>query len=213
MRKETSGRARYEEIAVDLAQRIVRGDLAEGERVLGRSSLAATYQVSPETIRRAVAILHERGILQAVAGSGIRINSRSAAVAYVDSLQARTTLEEGAQELRRLLRQRKELDARIEEALERILEQASGALSPRHVEEIPLPPDSWAIGRSLGEIRLRSQSGATAVALCRGEIDHYSPPADMLLQPGDVLMVLGDEGARAKARTLLQSPLPPNGQD
>lgn len=208
VRKEPS-RARYEEIAVDLAQRVVRGDLAEGERVLGRSSLAGTYQVSPETIRRAVAILHERGVLQVVAGSGIRINSRSAASAYLDSLQARTTLEEGAQELRRLLRQRREMDARIEEALERLLEQASGALSPRHVEEIPLAANSWVVGRSLGEIRLRSRTGATAVALARGESDHFSPPVDMRLEAGDVLMVLGDEPARTAARTLLVATQPP----
>jgi K+/H+ antiporter YhaU regulatory subunit KhtT len=210
VRKEPSSRARYEEIAVDLAQRVVRGELVEGDRVLGRSSLAGTYQVSPETVRRAVAILHERGVLQAVAGSGIRINSRSAAVAYVESLQARATLEEGTQKLRRLLRQRREIDARIEEALERLLSQTSGALSPRHVEEIPLPTDSWAIGRSLGEIRLRSRTGATAVALCRGEVDHFSPPADMLLQAGDVLMVLGDEPARATARALLLASAAPS---
>lgn len=209
MRKEPS-RARYEEIAIDLAQRVVRGDLAEGERVLGRSSLAGTYQVSPETIRRAVAILHERGVLQVVAGSGIRINSRTAAAAYLDSLQAQTTLEEGAQELRRLLRQRREMDARIEEAVERLLGRALGALSPRHVEEIPLPPNSWAVGRSLGEIRLRSRTGATAVALTRGEQDHYSPPVDLRLQEGDVLMVLADEPARAAARTLLLASQPPN---
>lgn len=211
VRKEPS-RARYEEIAVDLAQRVVRGDLAEGERVLGRSSLAGTYQVSPETIRRAVAILHERGVLQVVAGSGIRINSRSAASAYLDSLQARTTLEEGAQELRRLLRQRREMDARIEEALERLLERASGALSPRHVEEITLAATSWAAGRSLGEIRLRSRTGATAVALARGESDHFSPPADMRLEVGDVLMVLGDEPARAAARILLLASQLPSDQ-
>lgn len=202
MRKEPS-RARYEEIAFDLAQRVVRGELVEGDRVLGRSSLAGTYQVSPETIRRAVAILHERGVLQVHAGSGIRIHSRSAATAYLESLQARMTLEQGAQELRRLLRQRREMDARIDEALDRLLTQASGALSPRHVEEIQLPAKAWAVGRSLGEIRLRSRTGATAVALARGETDHFSPPAEMELKADDVLMLLGDEEARKAARALL----------
>lgn len=204
MRKEPS-RARYEEIAFDLAQRVVRGELVEGDRVLGRSSLAGTYQVSPETIRRAVAILHERGVLQVQAGSGIRIYSRSAATAYLESLQARMTLEQGAQELRRLLRQRREMDARIDEALDRLLTQATGALSPRHVEEIQLPAKAWAVGRSLGEIRLRSRTGATAVALARGETDHFSPPAEMELKADDVLMLLGDEEARQAARTLLMA--------
>lgn len=209
MKREIGGRARYEEIAQDLAKRIAQGDLSEGSRILGRSSLAGTYQVSPETVRRAVAILHERGIVQSVAGSGIRVVSRVAAQEFVESLRTRNTLEEGARELRGLLKQRRELDERIETTLDRLLSQATGALASRHVDEIPLGPDSWAIGRSLGEIRLRSSSGATAVAVTRGEVDHFSPPADMHLQPGDVVTVVGSESARARARALLNAETAP----
>lgn len=205
MKKDVAGRARYEEIALDLAQRIAQGSLAEGSRILGRSSLAGTYQVSPETIRRAVALLHARGIVQAVAGSGIRVVSRLAAVEYLESLHTRNSLEEGAGELRRLVRQRRELDEQIESTLERLLAQATGALSNRHVEEISIRKGVWAVGRALNEIRLRNRTGATAVAVTRGDADFFSPPADMQLQEGDVVTVIGAEVARARARGLLMS--------
>jgi K+/H+ antiporter YhaU regulatory subunit KhtT len=209
VRREAVGRARYEEIAQDLAQRIADGDLAEGSRVLGRSALAGQYQVSPETIRRAVAILAERSIVQSVAGSGIRVLSRYAAREYLDSQQTRTTLEEADRELRALLRQRDELNARIEAALDRVMSHATGALSTRNVEEVVIKNGAWAAGRSLVEIRLRSCTGATVAALTRGEVDYFSPPADMLLQPGDVVTLVGAEAQRARAKEVLTTTEPP----
>ena len=209
MKREPIGMARYESIAQDLARRIANNELTEGTRLLGRSSLAGTYQVSPETVRRAVAILHERGVVQAVAGSGIRVVSRVAALEYLDSIRTQSRLEEGARELRKLLRQRRELDEQIESAMDRLLSQAAGALATRHVEELVITETSWTVGRSLGEIRLRSSTGATAVALTRGETDHFSPPADMRLAAGDVLTVIGSEADRNRARDLLAASVPP----
>ncbi len=205
MKREPSGKARYEGIAQDLARRIANNELAEGARILGRSSLAGTYQVSPETIRRAVAILHERGVVQAVAGSGVRVLSRLAAQEYLDSMRAQSKLEEGARELRNLLRRRRELDGQIEASIDRLLSQATGALATRHVDEITIAPDSWVVGRSLDAIRLRSSTGATVIALSRGETDTFSPPADMLLAAGDVLTLVGSETARTWARKLFES--------
>jgi K+/H+ antiporter YhaU regulatory subunit KhtT len=205
VKRETAVRARYEEIALDLARRIAQGDLSEGARVLGRSSLAGTYSVSPETIRRAVAILHERGVVQSVAGSGIRVLSRNAAQAYLETVHMRTGLEEGARELRALLTQRRQLDEKIEATLERLMTQATGAMGSRHVEEVAVLPGTWVEGKSLRDIRRRNTTGATVVAVSRGEQDQFSPEPDMLLEQGDVLTLTGSDSARSQARKLLES--------
>ena len=42
----------YMRIAVSVAGRIADGQLAEGEKLSGRSKLSSEYQVSPETIRK-----------------------------------------------------------------------------------------------------------------------------------------------------------------
>lgn len=210
MKRETAGRARYEEIAQDLARRIAQGEIQEGTRILGRSSLAGTYQVSPETVRRAVAILYEHGIVQSVAGSGIRVLSRYAAMEYVESLSVRNSLEEGARELRHLLKQRRQLDEQIDTALDRVLSQATAAVAARHVEEVAVKAGAWVVGRSLGEIRLRSRTGATAVAVSRGDSDYFSPPADMLLEEGDVITVIGSDMTRGRARQVLGCTVEPS---
>jgi len=205
VKREQTGLPRYEAIALDLARRIACGELEEGTRLLGRSSLAGTYQVSPETIRRAVAILHERGVVKAVAGSGIRILSQVAAQEYVDAEANRFRVEQEIRQLRQLLRERRRLDEQIENALDRLLKHAAGAVGTRHVEELVLQATSWAVGRSLGEIRLRTSTGVTAVAIIRGKEEYFSPPADMELKAGDVLTIVGSDAARARCRELLAS--------
>ena len=46
--------SQYLQIALDLATRIAKGELPEGSRIYGRSVMASEYNVSPETIRRAL---------------------------------------------------------------------------------------------------------------------------------------------------------------
>ena len=53
----------YYSIAVDLARRIVKREFTEGMKVSGRSLLASQYQVSPETIRKAIALLKDAGVV------------------------------------------------------------------------------------------------------------------------------------------------------
>ena len=54
---------KYQQIAIEVASRIARGDLGEGTRISGRTSIAGQYNVSPETARKAFCILSDMGIV------------------------------------------------------------------------------------------------------------------------------------------------------
>ena len=54
---------RYLKIAVDISARIASGDIIEGEKLKGRSVLSTEYNVSPETIRRAMSILSDKNVV------------------------------------------------------------------------------------------------------------------------------------------------------
>lgn len=52
----TIEKPKYRQISLDIARKIINGDIKEGEKLYGRSELAALYNVSPETIRRAITV-------------------------------------------------------------------------------------------------------------------------------------------------------------
>ena len=54
---ENDALPQYMRIARSIAQRIADGELMEGEKLSGRSKLSSEYNVSPETIRKAVQVL------------------------------------------------------------------------------------------------------------------------------------------------------------
>ena len=53
---ENESLTHYMRVAVSLAERIAAGELREGEKLSGRSKLSPEYNVSPETVRRALAL-------------------------------------------------------------------------------------------------------------------------------------------------------------
>ena len=66
-------KAVYKQIAVDIAAKVVSGKYQPGQKIRGRSALASQYNVSPETVRRAVFLLSQVGVLEVRPGSGITI--------------------------------------------------------------------------------------------------------------------------------------------
>lgn len=81
---------------------------------------------------------------------------------------------------------------------------------PREIAQIPvathqLREGDWAVGRTLSEIDLRAATRALILAVRHGSQYLASPPADLRLEVGDVLYLLGNESdvllARRRVRT------------
>jgi K+/H+ antiporter YhaU regulatory subunit KhtT len=54
-----------------------------------------------------------------------------------------------------------------------------------------------------------AENVAEDMAVSRADVDYFSPAADMVLAPGDVITVVGAEAARARARELFAVTVPP----
>ena len=78
----------------------------------------------------------------------------------------------------------------------------AGLGSPVPVE---LPPGSPAVGKTLAEIALRGRTGATVLAIRRGEESVVIPSGHERLLEGDVLAVAGSHDAIQAARELLHA--------
>jgi monovalent cation:H+ antiporter-2, CPA2 family len=95
---------------------------------------------------------------------------------------------------------------------EALAKQAQGDGAPVGGPELPgigdpvgyrVVPGGAAAGRTLGDLQLRSRSGATVLAIRRGSEDIVFPNASQRLQAGDVLALAGSAEAVAAARALL----------
>ena len=60
-------------------------------------------------------------------------------------------------------------------------------------EDFLLPYQESAVNQTIGDLRLRSETGATIVAIYRGEESTPNPPPETKLFPGDVLLLMGDK--------------------
>jgi GntR family transcriptional regulator len=60
----------YMRVAENIASRIASKELAPGARLLGEKELAAHYGVSYGTVRHALKVLRERGLVKTIHGRG-----------------------------------------------------------------------------------------------------------------------------------------------
>jgi CPA2 family monovalent cation:H+ antiporter-2 len=85
--------------------------------------------------------------------------------------------------------------------------EAAGAVLPAGlaVQSVPVPEAAWVAGRTLVEADLRRRTGATLVAVSRGDATAVHPSTTDRLEAGDVLCLVGDERQIAAARELIAS--------
>lgn len=73
-----------------------------------------------------------------------------------------------------------------------------------HSAPVRLPSTSVYVGKTLGETHCRTLTGASIVALVRGEQVISSPGPDQVLLAGDTLIVIGTSSGVQKVRQLLE---------
>lgn len=67
----------------------------------------------------------------------------------------------------------------------------NSALKSAETEAICVPPDSPVAGRTLGELRLRTVTGTTVIAITRGTDTEINPDVEFVIQPEDLLLLVG----------------------
>jgi K+/H+ antiporter YhaU regulatory subunit KhtT len=198
--------ARYLKIAVDIAARIVAGDLEVGEKIKGRSVLSTEYNVSPETIRRAMSILSDKDVVEVNIGSGITVLSREKAVEFVKSFKEDESISELNLNLHTLFEKRKEIDEEISDMTKRIIDMykymRSDLITP---VEISLPDDSHVIGQSIGALQIWHNTGATIIGVVQNNNVIISPGPYYEFASHDNVLIVGDENVIERFNMFINS--------
>ncbi|MGI6113884.1 MAG: TrkA C-terminal domain-containing protein [Mahellales bacterium] len=195
MHSDKPSKARYIQIALDIAQRIVNNEFKPGERLSGRSILAGTYNVSPETIRKAVGLLQDMDVVYVSPGSGIQIHSREMAYRFLERFNHKESVESLKVELESLINKKREIDKQLEDILSQIIDYSDRLknVTPYNLVEIKVEDTSKYIGKTIAELKFWQNTGGTILAIRRDNKVLISPGPYAELHSGDVLVAVGDE--------------------
>ena len=196
----------YLQIALDLAKRIASGELAEGSRIYGRSMMASEYNVSPETIRKAIRILAGMKVVEVRQCSGVTVLSADSARRYISKFEGSVDVHSLQQQLRSLFDEYADLNSRTVKVMQALLtsqESFSAAGEPLPNYEVPVAEGSRAVGKSVGELKFWQSTGGTIVAIRRGQHVILSPGPYAELFAGDVVILVGNRTAVEAATRLL----------
>ena len=198
--------AQYLQIALDLATRIARGELAEGSRIYGRSVMASEYGVSPETIRRALRLLADMKVVEVKPQSGAVVLSADNARRYIENFDEGADVHALRLRLKDLMAESAEVNRQMAEtvsALVKSQETFAAADQPLPNYEVSVPPDSPRIGKSIGGLKFWQATGGTIVGIRRGQTVILSPGPYAELYSGDVIILVGSPGAAEAAHRFI----------
>jgi TrkA domain protein len=85
----------------------------------------------------------------------------------------------------------------------KIVEELELALGELHIEWVPVPDTSPAIGRSLADAKFRAQTGVTIIAILREPEPVSGAQPHDVIQQGDTLVAVGKAGQFSQFRRLL----------
>ena len=184
----------YSQIALDIALRISREELKENTKIYGRSVMSSEYGVSPETIRRALKLLEDVGIVEVRKNSGVVILSVEKAKEFAQRFSEQNDTRLIERNLKKLLDQQLALSEQIREMASHLVRTNDkfSKSNPFQNYEIDIPKDSPVIGKSLMDLMFWHKTGATIIAIRRTDKVILSPGPYAVLTEGDTLIFVGD---------------------
>jgi len=195
----------YRKIAIDLAESIVQGKYVEGQKLFGRSVLASHYKVSPETVRKAVYILKDVGILDTEKGSGTEVKSVEKAKVFLEQNKELENITEIKEDVVKWAESQKEETAKIIKKIQYIVDTSERFKNsnPFTHYEIKITGNAIIIGKTADELRFWQNTGGTVIAIRRGENMIVSPGPYAAFCEGDIFYIVGDEQAYAATIKLI----------
>ena len=198
------GLAQYERIAIDIASRISEGKIIEGQKLSGRTQLSSEYRVSPETIRKAMALLSDMRVVKVKEKSGVTVISADSARRYLELSRGRGSRKDLYDRLQKYLYSYEEAGRRLRDICRELIEAEQNPLPSEQSFpkfEVSVSETSEKIGKTIGELRLWQATGATVIAIRRNKNMIISPGPYAELYAGDVIIFVGDkDGALALDR-------------
>jgi K+/H+ antiporter YhaU regulatory subunit KhtT len=184
----------YSQVALDIATKIARGEIREGQKITGRSLTSSEYGVSPETVRRAFSLLAEMKIIDVQKNSGAIVLSKRHAADYILKFEAKKDMRLLRKQLNELMTQRNRINAQILNIINEIIDinERFRTSDPLRSYEFEIPANSPIIGKTIADSQFWQNTGATIVAIRRNDKIMLSPGPYAVFLQGDSIIVSGE---------------------
>lgn len=188
-------RPRYQQIAVDLAERIVENRYQIGEKIHARSTLASTYNASPETTRKAINVLVDLGIMEVRHGSGAFVASKEKAKDFLLQYQDVQSIQEIKAEIMESVKKQQEELNHFSQLLDQLVGQTKRLhkMNPLLPFELALTEEAAHLNQSISELNIWQATGATVIAISHEQELLVSPGPYAKFSAGDTVHFIGNE--------------------
>ena len=205
MLSETREKPIYQKIAIDIANRIIQGDFAIDEKLYGRSVLSSHYNVSPETVRKAMLLLNEMDIVEVTKGSGIVVKSVDNCLKFVDKFKDIQSINSMKKSIINLMNQRSDIEKNLDEEINNLMDYTNrfNKSNPFMPFEIEIEGMCKVLGKTVSETNFWQSTRATIIGIRRNGELILSPGPYAVFQKGDIYILIGEEESYYKVKDFL----------
>lgn len=188
---------RYQQIAVDIAGKIVDKHYVIGGKVYARSALASQYGVSSETARRAISVLSDMDIVEVTKGSGVVIKSYENAVKFIKQYSDIQTLHDLKNEILKNVDKQIDENFILKEHVTKLVARLESfkSINPFVPFEIQITEDTPHMGKTSSDVNFWHNTSATIIAIKRGKELLMSPGPYATFCENDMIYFVGDESS------------------
>lgn len=197
--------SQYRKVAADIAAKLLDQQYKIGERIYARSSIAAQYAVSPETARRAIALLSDMGVVEVTKGSGVVIKSYENARSFLKQSAEIDTLKDLKRAVMRQAQSLAQEAERMMSTVGRLVDHTDQFryINPFLPNEAVVSEDAACVGKTLSQLNFWQETGATVIAVRRGGILNVSPGPDETLLGTDIIYFISDMESVSRVNSLI----------
>jgi K+/H+ antiporter YhaU regulatory subunit KhtT len=196
---------RYQQIAIEIASRIVSEEYNEGQKIYARSSIASQFGVSPETARRAICVLCDLDIVSSEKGSGVTIKSKVNAQKFVTQFEKRKTLDSIKENLLQSFKRQQQEIITMNACLDDLISASEHfrSINPFMPFEIKITSECKFLNKNISEIQLWQRTGATVIAVRRNDNLLKSPGPYASLQENDIFYFISQDDSSDEVKSYL----------
>ncbi|MGG6795355.1 UNVERIFIED_CONTAM: GntR family transcriptional regulator [Streptococcus canis] len=195
--------SKYQKIALSVAERIASGEYEVGEKLKSRTTIASTFNVSPETARKGLNILADLEILTLKHGSGAIVLSKEKAIDFINQYESTHSIAVLKEKIRETIHDQEKAMEQMAVLVNDFLMQSQSISKqyPLAPYEIICSHDSEHFGKSIGALNIWHQTGATIVAIEHAGKFTISPGPYAVIEKGDHIYFVGDESVISRMKT------------